>query len=386
MPVRLVGCEQLSFSCPAFVLSAGPLAAASSQVPGCCVPGCECDVPPVVFRHVADGILSKHIAGAEVHCSRLQRLADQPGSSSVHLASRWVPTSGSAAPRCPRCGVLVAALLGRSECEHQFCEACWVRAAELELPSLRAECRRAANCCVEPGCCSGMPPAFWVHMTSISQLVAEFQREVVSDLSQYEGCSLVTSSSPTDAGPTCMVCRDRHLALVAASDACGHTACMRCWSLWSEEQLPQCRLARQVPPRCYAPGCDELLSPAMWRHICGMSTAAARLQHELNRRAKLQLNHLYPPALQVDCPIVGCVGIGYLGFDTIMCFLCEHQWSTELGEQPQDYDEECIDGLVVKKCPRCHVHIEKNGGCDHMTCRCRHEFSWTSLSPWRLGG
>ena len=30
----------------------------------------------------------------------------------------------------------------------------------------------------------------------------------------------------------------------------------------------------------------------------------------------------------------------------------------------------------IQKCPSCTVGIEKNGGCNHMTCKCGHEFCW----------
>ncbi len=32
----------------------------------------------------------------------------------------------------------------------------------------------------------------------------------------------------------------------------------------------------------------------------------------------------------------------------------------------------------TKACPQCKAPVEKNGGCNHMTCnQCRHEFCWT---------
>ena len=49
----------------------------------------------------------------------------------------------------------------------------------------------------------------------------------------------------------------------------------------------------------------------------------------------------------------------------------------------------------TKKCPKCKSPIEKNNGCDHMTCKrqaggCGHEFCWRCLAPWgpiiRRGG
>jgi ariadne-1 len=34
----------------------------------------------------------------------------------------------------------------------------------------------------------------------------------------------------------------------------------------------------------------------------------------------------------------------------------------------------------TRECPYCRVDIEKNGGCDHMTCgNCRRSFCWSCL-------
>ena len=41
----------------------------------------------------------------------------------------------------------------------------------------------------------------------------------------------------------------------------------------------------------------------------------------------------------------------------------------------------------TKECPRCYSTIEKNGGCNHMTCRkCKHEFCWMCMGVWSEHG
>jgi hypothetical protein len=108
------------------------------------------------------------------------------------------------------------------------------------------------------------------------------------------------------------------------------------------------------------------------------SEAACEVKDALRKRERLQANRLFPPEMQVNCPQPGCVGLGYIGFDSVMCFVCEHQWSLLDGVAPGDDLPGCL-----KDCPKCNVQIEKNGGCDHMTCRCGYEFYWSTLLPYK---
>jgi len=196
--------------------------------------------------------------------------------------------------------------------------------------------------------------------------------------------------------PACVVCGEDAMVLLRPPGCPNdHAACQTCWARWGEEQIEASRHGRRYPARCLWPGCESNLHVEDWLwRLLKFSPRLSQLVAELDRRVRLQQNRLYPPAVQVDCPQPGCVGLGYLGFDTVMCFICEHQWdATEgiLGEETElpegeEVAEASVAGVKVKRCPKCNEYIEKNGGCDHMTCRCGHEFSWQTRKPWRPGG
>ncbi|CAF1091786.1 unnamed protein product [Rotaria sordida] len=80
---------------------------------------------------------------------------------------------------------------------------------------------------------------------------------------------------------------------------------------------------------------------------------------------------------------------------TIFCFQCLKQWHEPIQcsllkkWEEKNRDESMTGKWIVantKECPKCHTNIEKNGGCNHMTCRkpgCGHEFCWLCFGDWK---
>merc|ERR1740121_2645689 len=327
-----------------------------------------------IWAHVAT--LSPAVQSFSKHVSlEIARLKAKSADSLV-LASHPC----SAGPRCSTCGSQGFGLFRNAPCGHTACESCWSIHAHKQIPSCEAE-EKLLPSCFGARCEHAISAGVWGHLRTFSMAVSKYAdgRDAErSRLMRTAGDLLTWAPNPCEPGPLCCICKERHVTLLANTD-CGHAACESCWSSWLAVQAPRCMDEKQVTIRCLGEKCRAAASGSLWRHACTRSEEVGGAERLLARRRQLQSNLLYPEAVQVDCPREGCIGLGYRGHDTIMCFICEHQWIDGTGEAPETNLSEVIAGELMKRCPKCEEYIIKNGGCDHMTCRCGHEFYWTTL-------
>jgi len=159
-------------------------------------------------------------------------------------------------------------------------------------------------------------------------------------------------------------------------NSCSHSGCATCLKSWVDRHLPSCKQSLQLRMPCFDSKCQKTMKQQL---VIAVSDSARLLADRLEKRFVLEKNILYPLDKQVRCPRPDCVGLGYLGFDTVMCFMCEYQWRAE---QSQKLKNTIHLPEEVKPCPRCNVLIEKEGGCDHMTCLCGYDFVWSTGEMW----
>mmetsp|Transcript_4567 Transcript_4567/g.10065 ORF Transcript_4567/g.10065 Transcript_4567/m.10065 type:complete len:421 (+) Transcript_4567:43-1305(+) len=300
-------------------------------------------------------------------------------------------------------------IITNSTCAHGACTQCWSTWMSQCLPAM-VEGQALDIPCIDSTCAQGCRsvlnhPEIGPDVSSCNFLryVQSHLTHMDFELRRLKQINTVTSRlkvasgglvravvERTDRfqGPTCPICRRTVVALISDPDCPHHGACEVCWVRWAELQLDVCVAHRRLEACCMWPECATCLGThlGLWYQAASLSKPIQQLTRLLERRAQLQRSVFYPAPMQVECPKLGCVGIGYLGFESVMCFLCEHLWlPEESGEQPGIPDVEKVMGIAVKKCPECKEYIEKNGGCDHMTCLCKHEFHWSTLKPYRPG-
>ncbi|MCQ2821419.1 MAG: E3 ubiquitin protein ligase [archaeon] len=80
---------------------------------------------------------------------------------------------------------------------------------------------------------------------------------------------------------------------------------------------------------------------------------------------------------------------------TVFCFKCLKETHKpcdcemmETWEKKYSANSEDFKWLTenTKQCPKCGNFIQKNQGCNHMICKCRHEFCWICLGDWGIHG
>jgi ariadne-1 len=180
---------------------------------------------------------------------------------------------------------------------------------------------------------------------------------------------------------------------------CGHYYCIDCYRRYIDE-----RIAKGNVIKC--PSCDLALTPADIDIIIGNNGSNKLLQNSMKEYVERHANYKWCPS--PDCreivevlhtsdvtslveerkvPVVTC-GAGHQ-----FCFHCGYEshlpspcYVTKSWIRKCKDDSETVKWITsnTKNCPKCDTAIEKNGGCNHMTCKkCAYEFCWICLGDWR---
>ncbi|KAL1412722.1 hypothetical protein Q8F55_000469 [Vanrija albida] len=207
----------------------------------------------------------------------------------------------------------------------------------------------------------------------------------------------------------CPICCNEHPASetdkTTFSLGCGHRFCRECWDEYISGKIKGEGESARI--QCMESGCHRVVREEAVDELvpAGVSTRYHELLNaayvsdspnlrwcphpgceyaiECSQAPPRMLNQLVPTVV-CNCGNSLCFGCGYSAdHRPVLCKI------VKLWEKKCADDSETANWLNAhtKECSKCQSTIEKNGGCNHMTCKkCKYEFCWVCMGPWSEHG
>lgn len=201
---------------------------------------------------------------------------------------------------------------------------------------------------------------------------------------------------------TCEICYCDYEGDESVASPCGHFFCTGCYKAYLVSKVADG--PEVVFTTCPMNQCPCLVPPQLyWKVIAEQETLDKyqrfMLHSFVDRNKSMRwcpgrnCNYIFKApvgTLNVKCEgRSGACGIAF-------CFKCgeeAHQPSSchelQTWQEKCQNDSETANWILAntKRCPKCNTRIEKNQGCNHMTCRsCKHDFCWICMGPWKDHG
>ena len=181
----------------------------------------------------------------------------------------------------------------------------------------------------------------------------------------------------------CLICEEilTNEELIDNKTDCYHGFCNDCYYNYFKEKINNNEIEKI---KCPEKDCNNFFSSNFIEEKLNNDKPLVEKYNKLIKRRQLMLD----PNIQL-CPFVDCESYAKKDDNTKFvscidkghkfCFNCLKDWH---------YNEPCKDDIdksfknwrnsyKVKRCPRCKYFIEKNEGCNHMTCfNCKYQFCW----------
>ncbi|KXL45069.1 hypothetical protein M433DRAFT_77944 [Acidomyces richmondensis BFW] len=205
------------------------------------------------------------------------------------------------------------------------------------------------------------------------------------------------------AGFSCDICCEDEAGLETFAMSCGHRFCVSCYRQYLRQKIKEEGEAARI--KCPGDGCNKIIDAKSLDLL--VTADLTDRYHELLMRTyvddkealkwcpapncvfaiecgvkKRDLNRIVP-TVQCNCKYAFCFGCTLADHQPCPCSLVK-RWLKKCED-----DSETANWISAntKECPKCHSTIEKNGGCNHMTCRkCRNEFCWMCMGVWSEHG
>ncbi|XP_070559648.1 uncharacterized protein [Ptychodera flava] len=180
---------------------------------------------------------------------------------------------------------------------------------------------------------------------------------------------------------------------------CRHWFCNKCWQMHVTARVHQ----GDIDIKCPEYKCTQTVDDVTLMALLPVDQYQVHMQHlrdiKLNsssnfhwcpspkcgRVVKINQSHPRSVSVQCDCGKLWCSQCKAEAHWPATCEQAKsyRQLRKDFGDDNSKPSRGSpISHVLAKSCPSCNHPMEKNGGCQQMTCRCGHLFCWECLASW----
>jgi len=199
----------------------------------------------------------------------------------------------------------------------------------------------------------------------------------------------------------CPMCYDDKPQKEFGHAKCGHQICHGCWRDHCQDKVKgkdcvkltcahghcNCRVAREQLREYLTPENKERYERFILDDYAEtlplVSCPTPDCQIACLPREKGMVKEVLCSGVPGACGKHFCTGCPNAGHRPAPCEVAA-AWHAKFGSEAENVKYIMAN---TKRCPKCRCPIEKNQGCNHMTCKsCRHEFCWLCKGDWKSHG
>uniref|UniRef100_A0A7S0DQZ1 RBR-type E3 ubiquitin transferase n=1 Tax=Amorphochlora amoebiformis TaxID=1561963 RepID=A0A7S0DQZ1_9EUKA len=191
----------------------------------------------------------------------------------------------------------------------------------------------------------------------------------------------------------CKICRDDVKIKSSFALGCNHWFCNTCWTTYLKDKVDSTG-TRCIMATCPMYDCHARLPSSVFTKFLPRQLVDKANRASINSFVSENKNLRFCPAPRCSKVLsangqartVRCL------CGQSFCFRCNEEAhepvtceQVTLWQAKCEKESETAQWIIsnTKKCPKCLVRIEKNQGCNHMSCQfCKYEFCWVCMGAW----
>ncbi|CAD8122573.1 unnamed protein product [Paramecium sonneborni] len=181
----------------------------------------------------------------------------------------------------------------------------------------------------------------------------------------------------------CSICGSNNAVKIQLLE-CEHKFCKNCYKDYLEDKIKNAKINNIY---CLQEGCITKFPESVIKETVSETKFAQYLFFKYKLEIENDMNKKWCPAKGCDlfvernpkqnivickCGASVCFNCGQIAHQGLLC------------EQAIEDDfRNAINKYSIKYCPGCKAHVQKNAGCNHMTCiQCHFQYCWVCLQPY----